>query len=282
MPSNSSEKVSVNQDRIVQQSSLLSSTESRAPHTNKTREYKYVTYKKALENLRKPSESHLNDKYFLDENDEQTKKFIDSIREEISHYAVDNSIEGVKLRGRKEKSFAAWVYLKEDKKELRIDKSFLGGVCTSSDPKVTAVTIVSQEDKRLLRISRDDKGIRLYEVINGSSIITFNWKVGNKDCSITVDISVYNEKRNKPETSVICSNRSEGLTLQDLAKNTAVKIRLGYIKGKDMTLAELVALDKSQDKSSSEETQVDNKPSTNVANTETTQVDKTKQPPISN
>lgn len=268
MHSNSFEEVNVN----VQQSFAPSSAGSRSPHTNKTRKYKYITYKEALENLRKSSESHLNDKCFLDKNDEQTKKFIDCIRKEITHYAVDNSIEDVKLRGRKEKSFAAWVYLKEDKRELRIDGSFPGKICKLSNLKVTALVIASPEDKRLLRISQDDKGVRLYEVINGSFIITFNWKVGDKDCSITVNISVYNEKKDKSKTLVTYSNVSKGLTVEDLEKNTDIKIRLGYIKDKDLTLAELVALDKSQNVSSREEVEMNNKPSTNVEGTKATPV----------
>ncbi len=211
-----------------------------------TRKYEYITYKCAVENLSKSSEHHLNEKKFLDKNDKETQFFIDEIQKEITKHIPLSSIKNIKLRGRKDKSFTVWLLLSEDSEQLKIDESFLGNVSCRADPKVTAVTLLnSPEEERGLRISLDKNKCRLYEVINGSYSIQFSWKVGNEDCSIIVNIS--------NDGTVTCDNISEDLTFEDLEENKDVKIRIGGVKNKKMTLAELVSLDKSQYRSSSEE-----------------------------
>ncbi|APR98493.1 hypothetical protein [Wolbachia endosymbiont of Folsomia candida] len=209
------------------------------PHTRATREYKYITLKEALKNLADKGPNHLNKGLFLAKNDPDAQKLIDSIQKEIKRYVSDDcSIENARLRGRKDKSFTVWVSLKEDKGELQTDKLFSSDVFKNSTPKITSVTFVSQEDIRLVRLSQNDKGVRLYEVINQSCRIKFDWKVGDKDFSITVDIS--------SDGKVTYSSPSEGLNYADLEKNTAVKIRTGYSKDKDMTLKELISKDPRQ------------------------------------
>jgi hypothetical protein len=113
---------------------------------------------------------------------------------------------------------------------LSINESFLSQFRNDGDIKVTAVTLLtSAEEERGLGISLDDNKARFYEIINGSYVITFNWKVGDKNCSITIDVS--------SDGKVICSNSSEDLYVQDLEENKDVKIQIG--KGKKMSLKEL-------------------------------------------
>ncbi|WP_168463960.1 hypothetical protein [Wolbachia endosymbiont of Ctenocephalides felis wCfeT] len=87
-------------------------------------------------------------------------------------------------------------------------------------------------------------------------------------------MSVDNTEKNKPKISVNYSNSSEGLTFEDLEKNTDVKIRLGYAKivpqYKNMTLKEVVALSKSKSINSNE-TVIATPPTTNLGDTETKQ-----------
>ncbi|MDD9335838.1 MAG: hypothetical protein PV345_00330 [Wolbachia sp.] len=71
--------------------------------------------------------------------------------------------------------------------------------------------MASEEEIRGLRVSLDENKARLYEIINWSYNITFNWKVDEKDCSITVNVS--------SDGKVNCSNPSVGLTYEDLKKN---------------------------------------------------------------
>lgn len=201
---------------------------------------KYITYEKALKNLKESSERHLNDGYFMDKSDLEAKNFIDLVQKEVSQYVVGNSIKDLNLRGRKSKAFTAWVLL-QDNVEFRVNESFLGGG-KYGNPEVTAVTLlIPGEEKRGLRISIDEDKARLYEIVNGSYDITFNWKVDDKNCSITMNVSI--------NGTVACTKASEGLIWEDLDKNKDAKIRIGGTKNRKMTLTELVSLGKQQHKS---------------------------------
>ena len=100
--------------------------------------------------------------------------------------------------------------------------------------------MVSPEDKRLVRVSQNDDGVRLYQILNESLAIKFHWKVGDRDCSITLNIS--------GDGNVFCTDLSGNTSLEDLEKNKAVKIKVGYYENKemdkynDMTLAKLASL----------------------------------------
>jgi hypothetical protein len=185
----------------------------------------------------------------LDEGDEQTKKFMNLIQKEIAAYTGNNSID-VRLRGKEDKSFTAWISLKEGKSgELKFYDSYPGEVLKNSNPKIGAFTLVSPEDKRVARVSRDSDGARLYQILNESCTIKFNWKVGDRDCSITLKISRRNDgKGNDNDYDVVCTDYSKDLNFDDLEKNKAVKIKIGYYENKnfdkynDMTLAKLSSL----------------------------------------
>ncbi|GFW57598.1 uncharacterized protein TNCV_2925171 [Trichonephila clavipes] len=127
-------------------------------------------------------------------------------QKEVSQYVVGNSIKDLNLRGRKSKASTAWVLL-QDNVEFRLNESFLSG----------------DEDKA-----------RLYEIVNGSYNITFNWKVDDKNCSITMNASI--------NGTVACTKDSEGLIWEDLDKDKDAKIRIGGTKNRKMTLMELVSL----------------------------------------
>lgn len=101
--------------------------------------------------------------------------------------------------------------------------------------------MIPGEEKRGLRISIDEDKARLYEIVNGSYDITFNWKVDDKNCSITMNVSI--------NGTVTCTKVSEGLILEDLDKNKDVKIRIGGTKNRKMTLTELASLGRQQHKS---------------------------------
>lgn len=169
-------------ETIVSTTTQPSPTELCGPYTKNTRgKYIYVTLEEALKRFREASESfgepskeHSDANFFFNKNDTKTKKFIDSIQKEIAKYISNDSIADVRLRAREDKSFAAWVSLKDNTKELRIDKSFLSGLYEASNQRVTSAVLVSKEDLRLLRLSQDNNGVRLYEITNGSSTIKFD------------------------------------------------------------------------------------------------------------
>ncbi|MBR9983287.1 MAG: hypothetical protein MUP48_05110 [Wolbachia endosymbiont of Homalodisca vitripennis] len=209
------------------------------PYNNRTRIYEYITLAKALENLNDPSRSHANKELFLSDNDEETKKFLSVIRKGIAEYTGNDSVD-VRLRGKEDKSFTAWVSLKEGRGESKFDNSFPGKALKDSNPKIKAFTLVSPEDKRLVRVSQSDDGVRLYQILNDSCIIKFNWKVGDRDCSIALNIS--------GNGNVFCTDLSDNISPEDFEENKAVKIKIGYYENKkmdkynDMTLAKLVSL----------------------------------------
>lgn len=239
------------ENRTLDAQNLPRTTSDKSPVViNKhTREYEYITYKCAVENLSKSSERHLNEKKFLDKNDKETQLFIDEIQKEIIKHIPLSSVEDIKLRGRKDKSFTAWLLLHKDSEPFKIDESFLENASCYANPKVTAVTLLnSPEEERGLRISLDKNKCRLYEVVNGSYKIQFDWKVGDEDCSIAMNIS--------SNGTVTCDNLNKDLTFEDLEENKDVKIRIGGVKNKEMTLAELVSLGELLCRSSSEEIKV--------------------------
>ncbi|OCA06687.1 hypothetical protein [Wolbachia endosymbiont of Trichogramma pretiosum] len=75
--------------------------------------------------------------------------------------------------------------------------------------------MVSLEDKRLVRISQSDDCIRLYQILNESCIIRFNCKVGDRDCSIALNIS--------ENGNVFCTDLSDNISPEDFKENKTVK-----------------------------------------------------------
>lgn len=71
----------------------------------------------------------------MSDNDEETKKFLSVIRKGIAEYTGNDSID-VRLRGKEDKSFTAWVSLKEGRGELKFDNSFSGKALKDSNPKL--------------------------------------------------------------------------------------------------------------------------------------------------
>lgn len=135
--------------------------------------------------------------------------------------------------------------LKNNTGQLKVDETFLSQFRNKGDIQVTAVTLlISDEEIRGYRISVDEKGVRLHEIINQSYTIIFDRQVGDEDFSITVDVS--------SDGKVTYSNPNKDLDIQDLEKNKDVKIQIG--KGEKMTLAELVCLDPRMQKGVSKET----------------------------
>ncbi len=103
--------------------------------------------------------------------------------------------------------------------------------------KVTAVTLLtSDEEKRGIRISLNEKKERLYEILNGEYCIKFNWEVDGKACSITMNI--------RDDGKIVYSNVSEGLIYQDLEKNNDVKVKIGMEE--KVTLSKLYDIAKNQ------------------------------------
>ncbi|GFS44251.1 uncharacterized protein TNIN_307081 [Trichonephila inaurata madagascariensis] len=196
-----------------------------------TRSYEYISYESALVNLDNHFPIHLNEKKFLDTDDNLTKEFNDIITEEISEYLTSGSIFEVRLRGRKTKSFTAWVSLEDGEGSWEIDESFLSKTCKVNEIKVTAMTLVSSDDVRKLRISLDEDGARLYEIINGSFKIAFHWRVNDKDCCITANID--------SDGTVSFTGASADFSREDIMGNRFVKIKIGNNKNKIMTFLEL-------------------------------------------
>ncbi len=93
-------------------------------NTKHTRKYEYITYKQALENFTQSSEENKNTGYFLDQKDPETKVFINKVKERIEKEVTNGTIGNIKLRGRKARAFTAWVLLKDNKGELKINESF--------------------------------------------------------------------------------------------------------------------------------------------------------------
>lgn len=219
------------------------------PHNKTNRKYKYITLGNALKNYNaKLSNSEINNEntgFFLDAHDKDAKEFIAYAQKEIEKCIENGEIDGsIELRGRKANAFTLRVPLKDDKGSFQAGKFFDSKFCKESRPGITAVTLyVTQEQIRGLRISQDDRGVRLYEIINGSYTIKFNWKVDNRYCSITVSVD--------DDGNVTYSDPSQGLKLDDLRKNTAVNIAIGEADKskngeglpKKLTLEELVLKD---------------------------------------
>ncbi|WP_333023924.1 hypothetical protein, partial [Wolbachia endosymbiont of Pentidionis agamae] len=231
------------------------------PYTKETRKYNYITLGETLKNISEGNEDK-NNLLYLDENDEETKKFLDSVSKEIAAYTGNNSIE-VRLRGRKGRTtFTAWISFKEDGKnrELKFDNSFPGEGLKDIDPKIGAFTLVSPEDRRIIRISQDKDGKKLYQVLNDSCTIKFNWSVGDKNCSITLTVTRKNDQEhyNDNDYDVVIDGYSEGLSSEDLKKNESVKIKIGYYENKEfdkynnMSLEEVVRVAKGSQLGSSE------------------------------
>lgn len=234
---NANETLIMNFDQVAQLTSQ--NYKLGTPYNNRTRIYNYITLAKALENLNDPSRSHANKELFLSDNDEETKKLLSVIRKGIAEYTGNDSVD-VRLRGKEDKSFTAWVSLKEGRGELKFDNSFPGKALKDSNLKIGAFTLVSPEDKRLVRVSQSDDDVRLYQILNESCIIKFNWKVGDRDCSIALNIS--------GNGNIFCTDLSDNISPEDFEENKAVKIKIGYYENKkmdkynDMTLAKLVSL----------------------------------------
>jgi len=269
----SSETVTINSDQVTQSTSEIYKLGT--PYNKNTRIYQHISLAKALENLKDPSRSHLNKEFYLDVNDEETKKFVNSIQKGLAAYTGNDSVD-VRLRGKEDKSFTAWVL---SKGELNFDNSFPGEVLKDSNPKIGAFTLVSPEDKRVARVSRGADGERLYQILNESCTIKFNWKVGDRDCSITFTISRRDDgKGNDNDYDVVCTGCSEGLNLDDLKKNKAVKIKIGYYennkfdKYNGMTLAGLASLAQNLQGVEASEVVTINPPTTNLAGTNTQQL----------
>jgi hypothetical protein len=247
----------------------LAQAVQQTPNNKANRDYsKCISLKKALENyealLRDPKSENKNTGCFLGTKDSDTKKFIEEAQKEIEQCITRGTIDGsVELRGRRANAFALRVPLKDDKGNFSADKFFNGDFCKNSKPKITAVTLYTTKDQiRGLRTSENDSKVRLYEIINGSYTITFNWKAEDKNCSITVSVD--------SDGKVSYSNPSKDLTASDLEKNTAVNITIGEAdKPKKLTLAELVDKDPQRQKISGEVVTIN--PSTNMANVDSAQ-----------
>ncbi|GFT00641.1 hypothetical protein TNCV_141861 [Trichonephila clavipes] len=104
----------------------------------------YVSFERALDDLENPSPVHLNQKKFLDKTDYFTERFIRIVEEEIKDYLTDGCIENIDLRGRKEKSFTAWISLTKGRGTLEIDEYFLRKSYHLTELKVTGLTLVYQ------------------------------------------------------------------------------------------------------------------------------------------
>ncbi|GFY62954.1 uncharacterized protein TNIN_487491 [Trichonephila inaurata madagascariensis] len=175
------------------------------------RECEYISYEKALADLKDPSPIHLNQKKFLDKSDNTSKEFIDIVKREIKDCFTIGHIKDIDLRGRKQKSFTAWMSLRNGKATLEIDGSFLSKTCRKNDLKVTAATLVSEDDIKGLQISVDENGNRMYKLINGTAAMVFNWKTNAKDCRVVVNISADGE---------IIFSQTTGISREDVADHS--------------------------------------------------------------
>lgn len=258
---NAHETVTNNSPQVIEQK----------PDNKSNRNYSNcIPLKKAIENYKAQLSGFTENKntgYFLDAKDPDTKKFIEQAQKEIEQcISADGIIDGsIELRGRRANAFALRVPLKGDKGSFSADKFFDSKFCKESEPKITAVTLYTTPDQiRGLRISQDDKGVRLYEVINGSYTVTFNWEVEGKDCSIAMSISA--------DGKVTYSNPSKSLDVADLEKNKNVNITIGEDQPKKLTLKELFLLDpRVQKRASGEVIRIDTPPSSSLESTGTTQ-----------
>lgn len=91
------------------------------PVTRHKRTYEYISYKDALENLSKPSERHLNEKKFLDLNDEENRAFLVDFQLQLDQFISRDLTKYIKFRGRKHKSFTAWVLLVDNCMPFGVD-----------------------------------------------------------------------------------------------------------------------------------------------------------------
>ncbi|GFR11603.1 uncharacterized protein TNCT_467071 [Trichonephila clavata] len=191
------------------------------------RECEYISYERALGDLKNPSPIHLNHKKFFDKSDNPSKEFIDIVQREIKDYFTVGRIQNIDLRGRKEKSFTAWISVISGKATLEIDESFLTKTCKKNDLKVTSATLVSDDDIKGLQISVDEDGNRMYKLINGTAVMAFNWKANAKDCRVVVNIA---------EDGEIIFSQTAGTSREDVASNSYVKVTFSNAGKKDMTL----------------------------------------------
>ncbi|GFY39158.1 uncharacterized protein TNIN_17091 [Trichonephila inaurata madagascariensis] len=191
------------------------------------RECEYISYEKALADLKDPSPIHLNQKKFLDKSDNPSKEFIDIVKEEIKDYFTIGHIKDIDLRGRKQKSFTAWMSLRKGKATLEIDGSFLSKTRRKNDLKVTAATLVSDDDIKGLQISVDENGNRMYKLINGTVAMVFNWKTNAKDCRVVVNIAADGE---------IIFSQTADVSREEVADHSFVKVTISNTDKKDMTL----------------------------------------------
>lgn len=189
-------------------------------NTIHTRKYEYITYEQALRNFTQFPECNKNMGRFLNQEDSKTTQFINKVQERIKKQVTNSVIDKIKLRGRKARSFTAWILLKDNKGELKINESLLKDLCDQGEIKVTAITLLmSAEEKRGIRISLGDNKERLYEILNGEYCIIFYWEVEGKACEITMNI--------KDDGKIDCTNMSQGLTNEDIERNSSVKVKIG-------------------------------------------------------
>lgn len=193
-------------------------------NTIRTRgEPNYITYEQALRNFAQFPECNKNTGYFLNQKDLKTKELINKVQERIEKEITNGVVEHIKLRGRKARSFTAWVLLKDNKGELKINESLLKDLYDQGEVKVTAITLLmSVEEKRGIRISLSENKERLYEILNGEYSITFCWEVDGKACEITMNI--------KDDGKIECANMSQGLTDEDIEYNNSAKVKIGEEK----------------------------------------------------
>lgn len=217
---------------LLSESKEQSTQGSQAGNLIKRDYNKKITYRQALNNSEETSLENQNTSCFLDEEDEEINRFIDSLRREIIYKCVNSDdIETIRVRERKKTGeFTVLVGLKNNKGNIKFDDSFLSVTCACQGIKVTALTIVETPSlRRLLRVSRNEDGSRFYEIITGPRSIQCNWSVDGKDYNLTVNVS--------DEGKVTFTNPSDELMLEDLTKNQFVTFKIG--KGEKMTLHEL-------------------------------------------
>ncbi|GFQ70440.1 uncharacterized protein TNCT_350951 [Trichonephila clavata] len=191
----------------------------------------FVSFERAVDDLENPSPVHLNQKKFLDQSDYFTKRFIDIVEKEIEDFLTDGSIENIDLRGRKEKSFTAWISLLNGRGTLEIDESFLRKSYYLTELKVTGLTLVSDNDVKGLQISVDEEGVRLYKIINGTVSIAFNWKTIDKNCRIAATIA--------DDGEIIFNEMCGDVTCEDMEDNRFFRVSIAKAGKRELTLLDL-------------------------------------------
>ncbi|GFT79732.1 hypothetical protein NPIL_656091 [Nephila pilipes] len=178
----------------------------------------YVSYERAVADSKLLCDPHLSQKKFLDKNEIIAKDIIDEVEEEITNHLKAGEIYEMNLRGRKQKSFAAWITPRNGKVIFEIDESFLREFRRENDLKVTALTIVSPSYKKFFQISVNEQGVRLYKVLKGQVTITFNWMSLGKKCKVTATITEKGE--------IFLKDFSQNLSIADVFDNRFVKIQI--------------------------------------------------------